>query len=63
MVDNMYKHCIYIYVHYWTGQVEMDSDGYYICSMQNFQNRIPLGKPKKMTFLADMSVKGGGAKH
>ena len=41
-------------------QVEMDSDGNY--SMQNFQNRIPLGKPKKITFLEDMSVKGGGAK-
>ena len=38
----------------------MDSDDNY--SMQNFQNRIPLGKPKKITFLADMSVKGGGGK-
>ena len=42
-------------------QVEMDSDGNY--SMQNFQNRIPLGKPKQMTFLADMSVKGGGGQN
>ena len=35
----------YVYM-YIIEQVEMDSDGNY--SMQNFQNRIPLGKPKKV---------------
>ena len=53
MVDNIYMYII--------EQVEMDSDGNY--SMQNFQNRIPLGKPTKNDILSGHVRSGGGGQN